>query len=41
METGESKRNDKFDLEKRLIDFSCSIIDVVESLPNTRVGNHI
>ncbi len=31
----------KFDLEDRLIDFSSRIIDVVESLPNTRAGNYI
>jgi four helix bundle protein len=41
MEAENSKRNYKFDLEKRLIDFSISVIDIVESLPNTRVGNHI
>ena len=31
----------KFDLEDRLIDFSSRIIDVVETLPNTRAGNYI
>ncbi len=31
----------KFDLEDRLVEFSCRIIDVVESLPNTRSGNYI
>lgn len=31
----------KFDLEERLIDFSVIIIDISESLPNTRAGNHI
>jgi four helix bundle protein len=41
MKTGDGKRNQKFDLEKRVIDFSIDIIDIVESLPNTRVGNHI
>ena len=30
-----------FDLEARLIDFAVQIISVVESLPKTRVGNHI
>jgi four helix bundle protein len=35
------KRTHKFDLEKRLIDFSISVIDIVESLPNSRVGSHI
>jgi four helix bundle protein len=31
----------KYDLEERLVDFSVRIINVVETLPNTRVGNHI
>ena len=31
----------KFDLEDRLIDFTVIIADVVESLPNTKVANHI
>ena len=38
IEEGKSR---KFDLEKRLIDLAVSIIDVVETLPNTRAGNHI
>lgn len=29
------------DLENRLVRFSLMIIDIVEQLPNTRVGNHI
>ena len=33
--------NTKFDLEDRLVDFSCRIIDVVETLPSTRAGNYI
>ena len=33
--------NKKYDLEKRLIDFAVCIIDLVETLPNTRAGNHI
>ena len=36
-----SKENIKFDLEDRLIDFAVRIIEVVRSLPNTRIGNHI
>jgi four helix bundle protein len=28
-------------LEERLIDFAVSIVTVVESLPNTKAGNHI
>ncbi len=30
-----------FDLEGRLVEFSCRIIEVVEALPNTRAGNYI
>lgn len=31
----------KFDLEDRLVEFASTIIDVVDSLPKTRAGNHI
>jgi len=31
----------KFDLEERLIDFAVKIIELGESLPKTRTGNHI
>ncbi|MBN2315396.1 MAG: four helix bundle protein [Sedimentisphaerales bacterium] len=34
-------RDKKYDLEKRLIDFAVQIINLVETLPNTRAGNHI
>jgi four helix bundle protein len=37
----ESDRDKKYDLEKRLIDFAVRIIDLVETLANTRAGNHI
>src|SRR5882672_10193044 len=30
-----------FDLEDRLVEFSCKIIDIVELLPSTRAGNYI
>jgi four helix bundle protein len=30
-----------FDLEDRLVEFSCKIIDIVEILPATRAGNYI
>ena len=30
-----------FDLENRLIDFAVKIIQVAESLPKTRAGNHV
>ncbi len=36
-----SKDKRQFDLEERLIDFAVRIIRTVESLPKTRVGNHI
>ncbi len=31
----------KYDLEDRLVEFTCRMIDVVEALPNTRTGNYI
>jgi four helix bundle protein len=31
----------KYDIENRLVDFTCRMIDVVEALPNTRAGNYI
>ena len=31
----------KFDLEDRFVEFTCRMIDVVESLPNSRAGNYI
>lgn len=31
----------KFDLEDRLVDYTCRMIDVVETLPKTRSGNYI
>lgn len=31
----------KYDLEDRLVDYSCRMIDVVDALPNTRAGNYI
>lgn len=31
----------KFDLEERLIDFAILISNVVEGLPNTRLGNYV
>ncbi|MHC4326092.1 MAG: four helix bundle protein [Planctomycetota bacterium] len=36
-----SDRDKKYDLEKRLIDFAVCIMDLVETLANTRAGNHI
>jgi four helix bundle protein len=31
----------KFDLEDRLLEFASAVIDLSESLPNTRSGNHV
>ncbi len=30
-----------YDLQKRLIEFAVRVLNVVESLPNSRVGNHV
>ncbi len=32
---------DKFDLEKRLIEFSVLIIEIVNDMPNSKAGNHL
>ena len=37
----EENKNKIFDLEDRLIDFAVLIIEITESLNNTRAGNHI
>lgn len=34
-------KNPKYDLENRLLDYSTSIIRIVEKLPNNRAGNHV
>ena len=34
-------QNRKYDLEDRMVDFTCRMIDVVEALPNTRAGTYI
>ncbi len=34
-------QNRNYDLEDRLVDYTCRMIDVVETLPNTRTGNYI
>jgi four helix bundle protein len=31
----------KYDLEDRLVDYTCRMIDVVEALPNTGAGSYI
>ena len=30
-----------YDLEERLVNYTCSMVDIVEALPTTRVGNYI
>jgi four helix bundle protein len=37
----EDKSSGQYDLEDRVIDFSVRIVDLVEGLPDTRVGNHL
>ena len=36
-----SKSKSAYDLEDRLLEFAANIIELTESLPNTRAGNHI
>ena len=31
----------KYDLEDRLVEYTCRMIDVIEALPNNRAGNYI
>ena len=38
---GEYGRKPKYDLENRLLEFAADIVELTESLPNTRAGNHI
>ena len=35
------KHRDNYDIEKRLIDFAVIITDIVEKLPDSRLGTHI
>jgi four helix bundle protein len=35
------KRNDKFNLEERLIEYAIVIIKITENLNDTRAGNHV
>ncbi len=35
------RRDRRYDLEERLLDFAVNVIELTESLPNTRAGNHI
>ena len=35
------EKEQKYDLEERLLDYSVRIIRLVEKLPNTKAGNHV
>ena len=35
------RRDRRYDLEDRLLDFAVDVVELTESLPNTRAGNHI
>lgn len=35
------KKEQPYDLEERILDYSAGIIRLTESLPNTRAGNHV
>ena len=41
MATARGKKDRKYDLEERAISFAVRVINVVEALPRTRVGNHV
>lgn len=38
---GVTRRPRHYDLEDRLLDFAVSIVELTDSFPNTRAGNHI
>ena len=35
------RRGRRYDLEERLLDFAVNVVELTDSLPNTRAGNHI
>jgi four helix bundle protein len=35
------RRDRRYDLEDRLLDFAVNVVELTDSLPNTRAGNHI
>ena len=37
----DEKENRKYDLEERLLEFASAVIDLSETLPGTRAGNHV
>jgi four helix bundle protein len=36
-----ARNNSQYDLEDRLLDFAVNVVELTESLPSTRAGNHI
>jgi four helix bundle protein len=36
-----ARRDQRYDLEDRLLEFAVNVVELTESLPNTRAGNHI
>ena len=36
-----ARRDRRYDLEDRLLDFAVNVVELTESLPNSRAGNHI
>ena len=36
-----SKKEPRYDLEDRLLDFAVGVVELTETLPSTRAGNHI
>ena len=36
-----AKKQPKYDLEDRLLDFAVKVVELTEALPSTRAGNHI
>jgi hypothetical protein len=36
-----ARKGTRYDLEERLLDFAVDVVELTESLPNTRAGNHI
>ena len=40
-EYGGARRNPQYDFEDRLLDSAVNVVELTESLPSTRAGNHI
>ena len=36
-----NEKEREYDIQERLIEFAVRMLNVAESLPNTRVGNHV